>query len=71
LKEGIPKARQTLVHVGDLPKKPTIRDKIESLNLQKVGCEGGQLGVIRLGRFVVPYGMEAYQPQHVLLHLEE
>ncbi len=37
LKECLLKAKQTLIHVGNPPKKPVIRDKIKQLNFQKVG----------------------------------
>jgi hypothetical protein len=42
LKECLLKAKQTLVHVSDPPKKPTTRDKTKPLNSQMVGFENGQ-----------------------------
>jgi hypothetical protein len=44
-KEHVLKAQHTFVHVGDLTKKPTIRDKIELLSSQKVGPKSKQLRV--------------------------
>jgi hypothetical protein len=56
-KEHLLKAKQTLVHVGDLPKKHVIRDKIEPLGFQKVGLESEQLEVTWFRHFVMLFGM--------------
>jgi hypothetical protein len=63
--------KQTLAHVGNLPKKRVTRDKTKPLGSQKVGPESKQLGVIRFVHLVVSFGMGKCQSQHVLLHLEE
>jgi hypothetical protein len=63
--------KQTFVHVGDLGKKPTTKDKTKPLGSYKVGLESGQSRVTRLGHLVLPSGMGKCQFQHVLLHLEE
>jgi hypothetical protein len=68
MKEHLLKARQILVHVGDLPKKPTIGDKIKPLSFQRVGLESRQLGVIGFKSFVLLFGIGKCQSQHVLLH---
>jgi hypothetical protein len=36
------RSKQTHARVGNLPKKPTIRDKIKPLGSQRVGPESGQ-----------------------------
>jgi hypothetical protein len=41
MKEHILKERQIPTLVGDLPKKPSTRDKIKPLGFQKVGPESG------------------------------
>ncbi len=46
--------RKTPTCVGDSPKKPAIRDKIQPLSFKKVGPKSGQLGVIGLEYLVVP-----------------
>jgi hypothetical protein len=57
LKECVLKVKQTLVHVGDLLKKPTTRDKIQSLGFQMVEPKSKQLRVTWLRHLVVPFGM--------------
>jgi len=63
--------KQTFAHVGDPQKKPKTKDKTKPLGFQRVGLESEQLGVTKLGHFVVPFGTRKCQFQHVLLHLEE
>jgi len=45
LKNCLLEAKQTPTRVGDLPKNPTTKDKIEPLSSQSVGLESEQLGV--------------------------
>jgi hypothetical protein len=47
--------KQTLILVGDLPNKLTIREKIEPLGSQRVGLENKQPRVTRLEYLVVPF----------------
>jgi hypothetical protein len=68
LKEHLLEAKQTLIHVGNPPKKPIIRDKTELLGSQKVGPKSKQLGVKWLAYLVTPSEMGKCQSQHVLLH---
>jgi hypothetical protein len=60
MKECLLKVRQTLVHIGDLPKKPITGNQIEPLSFQKVRPESGQLGIIGLKHFVLPSGIRKY-----------
>ncbi len=62
--------RQTLAHVGNLPKKLVTRDKTKLLGSQRVGLESGQFKVIGFVHLIVPFGTRKCQSQHVLLHLE-
>jgi hypothetical protein len=70
LKECVLKVKQTLVHVGDLLKKPTTKNKIRPLGFQMVGPKSEQLGVTWFGHLVMPSGMGKCRFQHVLLHLK-
>jgi hypothetical protein len=63
--------KQTFAHVGDLLKKPTIRDKTKPLGFYKVGLESGQPRVTRLEHLILPSGTRKCQFHHALLHLEE
>ncbi len=65
------KMRQFCVHVGDPPKKPTTKDKIKLLSIQKVGPKNGQPGVIGLKYFIVSSRIRKCHSQYVLLHLEK
>jgi hypothetical protein len=71
LKEHLLEVMQILAHVGDLPKKHVIGDKIESLGFRKVGHESGQLGVTWLMYFIMSSKTRKYQSQHVLLYPKE
>jgi hypothetical protein len=71
LKEHLLEARQTLAHVGDLPNKLVIGDKIKPLSFRKAGPENGQLGVTGIGYLVVPSRRRKCQFQFVLLHPKE
>jgi len=71
LKEHLLETMQIPAHVGDLPKKPIIGDKIEPLGFQRVGHESRQLGVTWLMYFVMSSKTRKYQSQHVLLHPKE
>jgi hypothetical protein len=62
-KERLLEAKQTPIHVGDLPKKLATRDKIEPLGSQRM--------VTWLRHFILPLGTGKCQFQHVLLYLEE
>jgi hypothetical protein len=55
--ERLLKMKQTFIHVGDPPKKPTTKDKTKSLNSQRVGPENGQPRVSRLKYLVMPSKM--------------
>jgi hypothetical protein len=65
------RSKTTFAHVGDLPKKLIIGDKIKPLSFQKVGPENGQLGVTRFKYLVVPSRRRQCQFQFVLLHPKE
>jgi hypothetical protein len=60
--------RQILVHVSDLPKKPTIGDKTKPLSIQKVRPDNEQHGVTRFEYFVVSFGIRKCHSPYVLLH---
>jgi hypothetical protein len=63
--------KQTLAHVNNLPKKPTIRDKTEPLGFQRMGLESGQPKVIGFKYLILPSIMRKCQSQHVLVHPKE
>ncbi len=65
------KSKTNSSHVGDLPKRPTTRRKIEPLDFSRVGPESGQPRVIGLEYLVVSFGTRKCKFQHVLFHLEE
>jgi hypothetical protein len=71
LKEHLLKMKQTPARVGNLPKKPTTRDKIKPLSFQRVQHESGQLGVTWFEHFIMPSRMGKCYFQHMLLHLEK
>jgi hypothetical protein len=71
LNECLLKAKQTLAHVSDSPRKPSTGDKIKPLGFQRVGLESGQPRVTWLGHFVVSSKMGKCWFQHVQLRLEE
>ncbi len=47
--------KQTPTCVGDPPKKPSTKDKIEPLSFQRVGPKNKQLGVTWFKDLVVPF----------------
>ncbi len=65
------RSKQTHARVGNLPKKPTIRDKIKPLGSQRVGPESGQPKLTRFEYLIVPCGTRKCQSQHGLLHSKE
>jgi len=71
LKKKLLEAKQTPTRVGDLPKKPTTKDKTKPLSSQSVGLESKQLGVKWLEHLVVLSITRKCQSQHVLLHPKE
>jgi len=62
--------KQTPIHVGHPPKKPTIGDKTKPLGSQKVGSKSRQPKVTWLGHLIVPSEIGKCRSQHVLFHLE-
>ncbi len=70
-KEHILEKKQIPIHVSDLPKKPTIGDKIKPLGSQRVKPENVEPRVTWLGHLVMPFRMGKCQSQHVLLHLKK
>jgi hypothetical protein len=58
LKECLLGARKTPTCVSDLLRKLITGDKIQPLSSQRVGPESEQLGVIRLGYYVMPFKMK-------------
>jgi hypothetical protein len=53
LEERLLEAKQTPIHVSNLPKKPTTKDKTKSLKFQRVGPNNGQLGVTWFKHLIV------------------
>ncbi len=52
------KVKQTLVRVGDLPKKLTPKDKIEPLSFQKAKPKNEKPRVTWPMYFITPFGTE-------------
>jgi len=71
LKERLLKAKQTPIHVINLPKKPTTRERIEPLSSQRVGFENKQLGITWFWCLLVLFRMGKWWFQHVLLNPKE
>jgi hypothetical protein len=59
LKGCLLKAKQILAYVGDLPKKPTTRDKTKSLSSQKVEPKSKEPRVTWFKYLVMPLGMKS------------
>ncbi len=57
LKEHMLEVCQTFACVSNLPKKPTIGNKIKPIGFQKVGPKIGQLVVIGFEGLIMRFGM--------------